>query len=55
MSNDNQKDEGKTFDIYHFKSRLDMLLAAAFIIIVLLVVLLVTLWSGPGQAAGGSF
>ncbi|MCB1555771.1 MAG: hypothetical protein KDJ15_00490 [Alphaproteobacteria bacterium] len=42
---------GGTLDIYHFKSRLDMLLAASFIIIVLLVLLLLTLWSGDSQAA----
>ncbi len=42
-------DESQTFDIYHFKSRLDMLLAASVIIILLLLVLLYSMWNAPGQ------
>lgn len=46
-----KREEGGTIDMYHFKSKLDMLLFAAFIIIVLLVLTLVTLWGGETQAA----
>lgn len=46
-----KREEGGTLDIYHFKSRIDMLLAAAFIVIVLLVLILITLWGGESQAA----
>jgi len=40
MSTDDDKDHGGTVDMYHFKSRLDMLLFAAVIIILLLLVLI---------------
>jgi hypothetical protein len=37
---DPHEDDGKTVDMYHFKSRLDMILFAAFIIILLLIVMI---------------
>lgn len=50
MSEDKKDEEGGTADIYHFKSRLDMLLFAAVIIIMLLLVLIYMQFTGGHPA-----
>ena len=51
MSKENNKEEdGGTVDMYHFKSRLDMILFAAVIIILLLLALVYMQFTG-GSAA----
>jgi|GEM_PF-3868663 len=51
MSEENKKDErGGTVDMYHFKSRLDMILFAAVIIILLLLVIVYMQFTGGSPA-----
>lgn len=42
--------EGKTFDIYHFKSRWDLILVALFLLGLLLVILYLTFGGGSYPA-----
>ena len=52
MSEENKKadEEGGTVDMYHFKSRLDMILFAAVIIILLLLILVYMQFMGSNPA-----
>ena len=46
MSKSGKKDDNQTFDMYHFFSRKDVILAAALIIALLLLMLWAGLFSG---------
>lgn len=50
MSMENDENDGGTVDMYHFKSRLDMILFAAVIIILLLLVVIYFQFSGGHPA-----